>query len=942
MVEIRHVTDAASKEFDTYKCERLADFLRHLKIGGASNEDLANLRFFKGDILGEEIDTECGSFIDISDGLIVAIDDRTIPRAGLPAIVYYVATAVITAVAAIALAPTPETPSIPSSKQTSATNRLAEATNEPRINERIDDIFGKVAKHTPPLWQVPYRIGVDNKEVEVNLVCIGRGKYEHQDSRVFDGDTVVGRIPNASVNFYGPNTYPGNGSPYHIIGDQIDERIGIYRQPNDLNPSELLPPNDLDVAAAEWRITTSDNGNGTYTVEFFGSNLQTQDINLTSYFGVGDEISIRDVWRTENISVQTLYYYSVGSQGPTYESVSFTEVQQIDLSSSQIVTSVTSDKFEFITSNSNWLGLIGYKPVSTIYFAENQYNSTLNNYVGFFTTNSEINADRQYYSDSNTPPAGSSAMDVSVFNRFPSVGSVSNNLVGPVTIGPEVKEVIINCTSSSGFFYLYNNVENPIYAQVQAIYEEIDENGFVIPGTEQELTFDYESNSGNLRFSVYQTYRVDLSNVNNSVRLYMRRTTNRNKSPNVSNVDKIEWSSVYTYEPIPQNWDSGDVTLAHWYSPSNSQSQLQKQRKLNLDVTRKITRYLGDGSFGNKESFATDDFSQILIHTALDPYCGRLELEQINADGLIATRDSIVSYFGGDDNMIKFGYDFDDIQMAYDDMFVMICEVVNCNPYTQNGVYDAFFERKQDLSTVQITHRNKIPETETVEDIFESRYDGIELTFRSNESGIEETISIPDDGTSTNPESITLYGCTTEIQAYRKALRLYNKQIYHTRNVEFGVDEFGRMIVPGQRVDSPDGTRFVHHEENSDGYRIYDGEVVEFSGLNVELSQPVEFIQGEDHYIQFTALNGDNSELILCLPGYDEFNVILSSPPSENLYDGYERDKTKFTFCSEQARDSIALIPKIIETNIDNGKEINTISFINYDDRYYQGDTETL
>ncbi len=173
----------------------------------------------------------------------------------------------------------------------------------------------------------------------------------------------------------------------------------------------------------------------------------------------------------------------------------------------------------------------------------------------------------------------------------------------------------------------------------------------------------------------------------------MRRITNRDKSDNVSNVDKIEWSSIYTFEPISADWDSGDVTLAHWASVSNSQSRLSKERKFNLDVTRKITQYLGDGEFGPTESYATDDFSQILIHTALDNYCGRLSLSEINADGYLLMRDDILAYFENDESMIKFGYDFDDIQTAYDDMFILICDAVNCLPYVQNGVYDAFFEK---------------------------------------------------------------------------------------------------------------------------------------------------------------------------------------------------------------------------------------------------------
>lgn len=159
-------------------------------------------------------------------------------------------------------------------------------------------------------------------------------------------------------------------------------------------------------------------------------------------------------------------------------------------------------------------------------------------------------------------------------------------------------------------------------------------------------------------------------------------------------------------------------------------------------------------------------------------------------------------------------------------------------------------------------------------------------------------------------------------------------------NTEFTVDEFGRMIVPGQRIDSPDGTRFVRHPGNTDGYRVYDGEVVEVNGLVVELSEPVVFTEGEDHYIQFTNTEGENSELILCTPGDDEFKVVLGSLPTESIYDGYERDKTKYTFCSEQLRESIALIPQTIEFSYDEGKEKNLISCINYHAGYYSGDME--
>ena len=41
-------------------------------------------------------------------------------------------------------------------KQSSATNSFGSRENEPRVNERIDDIFGTISGHLPSLWQYPF------------------------------------------------------------------------------------------------------------------------------------------------------------------------------------------------------------------------------------------------------------------------------------------------------------------------------------------------------------------------------------------------------------------------------------------------------------------------------------------------------------------------------------------------------------------------------------------------------------------------------------------------------------------------------------------------------------------------------------------------------------------------------------------------------------------
>lgn len=912
MVEIKYFPDATKKDHWSHSVPRIADFLRQLP-----REDLVNLRFFRNDILHQEIDTEDGSFIDIDDGVIIVIDSRTLPEG--PEIWIPVLVGVLAATAAVLLTPKPEIPDVGNRKQQSATNSLSASSNEPRVNERIDDIFGFLRKHTPPLWQYPYRIGINNQEAEIMLLCVGRGKYDIDLQKVYDGDTPYFRIPNSKLNVYEPGSHPGKGSPAQTLGGLIDQDIGIYRESNDLNATELLPPNDLAIAeVAQWYIAES-SGNATITL----LNPEDLEVDLQDYFTVGEDILLIDCFASTDGPVKTLYRYETS----TVVNEDFSTINVSNISGQYEITSVTS----------NTVTITGFTGFTGI---DSQLYTTYYDCIAAtsFTVTSSLILNWQWY-ETNVANNLSDPVDVTVVTHQPDVGQAFSNVVGPISIPTGSSKVLVNLTSAAGFYKLYKNNERSITANVNIVVEELDVNGDPT-GNSVPLDYEYVSNPDNVRYSVYQT--VEIAVPYDNARIYARRTTNRDKNDNVSNADKIEWTLLYSFEPIDvTNIDFGDVTLMHCLVPSNSQSRLVKDRKTNLDLTRKITQYLGGGLFGPTESYATDDFSQIMIHTALDPFNGRLGISQINADGFLLLKQQIIDYFG-DDIMTRFGYDFDDTQVAYDDMYTIITNVVNCIPYTQNGIYDAFFERRQDTSTMQITHRNKLPDSETVDDNFDIKYDGVELTYRDRETGISEVIYVPSDRSATNPERLELPGCTTELQAYRRALRLYYKQIYQIKNVQFDVDEFGRVIVPGQRIDSPDGTRFVYRSDNTDGYRIYDGEVVEVNGLALELSEPVTFVDGEDHYIQFTDTTGNNSELILCTPGSDDFEVILSQLPVDTIYDGYERDKTKFTFCSEQVRESIALIPQTIESRIDNEQEINTVSSINYDARYYQGDTETL
>lgn len=909
MVTIRYYKDPFTGKFTEHKHERVIDFIRSHFF---SRSEILDLRFFDMEVLGDELT----DYLDISDGVVAVTHDSKLPYGET---LIFVAIALVTAVATVLLMPSVSVPNQGNQSQQSATNSLGSTQNEARVGQRIDDIFGYVAKHMPPLWQVPYRVGVNNEETEVLLLCLGRGRYQTWEDRWYDGNTRLIDIPNAQLSKYEPGTWPGNGTPSFQIGSDINEKIGIYRQSNDLNPAELLPPNDLDNSlGAKWSITGT-----TLTLT-----ESPEGFSMTESFTVGSLVELTDFYYLGPTTSKTLYSATV-PPGHTFnggeEIVDLGQVQYTvtDVTSTTLTISVPPDAPSEVVAA--WAAMSGYIVPEKYAHVYGQTG------FDFYTVDSLIYTSTWYSDIEKTL-----MVNKTVSTAIPLAAKPFDGYIGPFNVPADADEIILNFVSANGFYKLVENRETRISANIEVFVEELDNTG-APTGNSTVYPVVYSSNNS-VRKSVFQTKRIVLSYEKS--RVSARRTTDRDKGDKVSNVDIVEWRDFYSFENV-SGLDLGDVTLAHVVVPSNSQSRLIKERKQNVDVVRLITEYQGNGVFGPAESFATDNFAQILIHMSLDPFIGRQSLENINADGWLLLSQQIEDYFGSP-NAVRFGYDFDDTQVTYQDSFVQVAQVVMSKPYVQNGVYDLSFERTQNTSSMQITCRNKMPGTEVREDVFEREYDGVEVTWRDEISGVSETFYVPEDRSATNPDRIDFNGCITREQAYKFAYRVYNRQIYNRYNVSFDVDEFGRNIIPGKRIDSPDGTRFVVRPDSTDGYRVFDGEVVEVNGLLVELSEPVVFVDGEDHYVTFTKSNGDNSDPILCTQ-VDDFTIALSELPAEVIYDGYSQDRTKFVLVSEQLRESIAILPETIEFKIDdNGAETNTVSAINYDSRYYKNDFDVV
>jgi hypothetical protein len=151
-------------------------------------------------------------------------------------------------------------PNIPENVQNqSPTNALTSRENRERLGGRIPDIYGQLWT-VPDLIMYPYRIFVDNKEVEHCYMCLGRGDYviANLNNDIRDDITPLIEVGGAACEVYAPYTSPNSGdAPKYRIGAQIRTPISCVRPYTSINGQVLKAPN---LGTKDFSIRCHDDG----------------------------------------------------------------------------------------------------------------------------------------------------------------------------------------------------------------------------------------------------------------------------------------------------------------------------------------------------------------------------------------------------------------------------------------------------------------------------------------------------------------------------------------------------------------------------------------------------------------------------------------------------------------------------------------------------------
>lgn len=421
-------------------------------------------------------------------------------------------------------------------------------------------------------------------------------------------------------------------------------------------------------------------------------------------------------------------------------------------------------------------------------------------------------------------------------------------------------------------------------------------------------------------------------------RVRMRRITNYDYGFEGTVVDEIKWVDLYSVSPVSKT-DFGNKTTIHTVTKATPRATAAKTRQINCIAARRLPLYDGSefsGAFDSNGLLVSGTISptsklvDIIAAVSVDPKIGARDLAtDIDMPQIWSVQQSLDAWNSAAG---QFNYTFDSDNISFEETLITIANAGFCLAYRQNGKIRLALDQAQAASTALFTHRNKKPGAETITRKFasDSEYDGVEFVYTDPDTEQSETITLPLDASYTKLKKFEIAGIRNFTQAWLRANREYRKILGQRITIETSTTMDARSLLPNSRIDVVDNTRF----------KSYDGEVVGQAGLELTLSQDVQFTTGLPHSIVLMRRDG-SLQSIAVTAGSAPNKVVLQSLPTETVVTNYGEAgiRTIFSFAADSARGAMAYL--VQEIDFSDGQYAR-IRAINYSPNYYQMDHEPI
>ncbi|MCE1272433.1 MAG: hypothetical protein LWW88_12940 [Acinetobacter sp.] len=881
--------------------------------------------------------------------------------AALPAWAIWAALAVSVAVSVYAYMNMPKV-NTGAESSGSSNNSLSQRQNKHRANQRINDQYGTV-KSIPDLIAPVYRYYKDNVQVEECLLCIGRGYYEINPDSIKEAETPVNTIEGASISIYEPSYSLVGASPQIKIGEAFEEYPLVAKQISSIDGKQtLLSPNSGElkykfVSFSDNKVAVT-NGvqyvNTEWTWSYITSTFMFKPDNVyadfTSKFASGEQIII------ENAIFGSVNDSTISGTTDVDTAGILTIATSIDINNPNYFKKIRVVSLLVNDATAGDLDLAGEYKVDSIVKSGSSgawvYTVTLNSNFGEVNPNFTLLSADTSGVLSGVLTDNDNNIDLSGTYTIASVSSNEITLVNPATVNSDwnrlgeltsqqVNDMLnraVTFKGSSenfiGWYYGGNKdttgfilnflAQNGIYdgdrakqVAIEVHYQQVIDG--VPTGAIHKVGSTMQGTASN-RNPIGMTIKQAFS-FTGQFRFRVKRINDNGNSASL--VDDVVFESAYGYYQTLKSWYD-DVTVARLKRLAIGSGT--NASELNMIATRKLYSY--STGVQSASRIATNNFADIVVDIATDPYVGRMQLSEIDVQSLYELSDEIEDYFGTS-KACEFNYTFDDKNSSYQEMIFMIAEAVFCTARRENGLHYFSFERETPNSLILFNHRNMKPESLNINDLFgiQDDYDGVELKWHDpSDNYAEAVIKLPDD-LQTNYKTIETVGVTNPLQAHFLAWRVWNKLRFNRKAVEFTAYGEADLVTRKDRIALVDSTVPI----------LCSGEIEQQDNTVLTLDYPVN-LDPLKQYVIHLQLKTGVVDVIDIVQQIDDFRVEIARIPLMPLVvDGVAHATFSITLATESDFDAY-----LIEEKDPSATFESTVRAIQYDPRYYSNDKDHI
>ncbi|MFZ8128140.1 host specificity factor TipJ family phage tail protein [Acinetobacter baumannii] len=828
-------------------------------------------------------------------------------------------------------------------ERSSSNNKLGNRENTQRIGGRIPDIFGTVLA-IPDLIAPPLRYFQNNVEIEECLMCLGRGYYEISD--VKEGETSINQIDGESVSVYDPNQSLDTTTPMYRYGDVLNHAPLVGKQSRSITGQTLLNPSSARVVENNItfsypnviNVATTAFVNGE-TISIEGAQYGVKDQLLSGTVDVGLDYVL-------TVATSTDIYQPQNFKGLTIQALLIDDPVEgtLDLAGLYEVSNIVKSG-----SAGSWvyeISLVNPQSVNQNFLKMTEAASS--SISGTLTDNIDsMDLDGTYTININSGTTITLSAPDAInpdWLKLQNWGSTAGNMVGLYgsqenwlgwyETDTEGDQIFANFNAPQGLYHIgVKGYKEIIGVLLEMEYQLLDATGSPT-GTIFSISETLSGNPQSIASPVGLTLKATLPSTSRLRYRLRRRTVHTSKG---TVVDEVQAHSVYIMTALTK-LSYEDVTLVRTVTVTNDITSGVKKRELNMLATRKVFSY--ESGSKSPERIASNKFADIVCAVNTDDYIGRRSIDIVDIQDLYATQNQIQTYFGTS-KAIEFNYTFDNDNMSYEETLATIAYSVFCNARRTSGKVYFQFEKVNPSSSILFNHRNKKPQSETVTTRFgkDKQYDGVEATWRNaSENYTEESIKLPNDGI-TNPKKIELIGVTNKVQAYLLAYRAWNRIQYQRETIQFtGYGEADLVTINDRIAVVKDSIPTLVPLGEEGGFTS--GEIEAWSGLNIQISQPVHFDATKSYTIHLQ-LSNRSVETMLVTQGVDEWHLVLERLPILPLITSSDGKvtATNYSITLSNELDSEAYL---ISEKSPSATFESEITAVNYDERYYSNDSDYI